>query len=137
MPSLPFEKIEFARTELPAKFTLSGVTATPSPPLKAMRFDAPTSVPPMIVLEELAVLMPGPVFGTAAVPAAFSPMRLPFTTLPTGNAVRMEKAMPVLLPEMTLPAPGAVPPIRWFEPSMRTPSALPPSATEPVMSVPM
>ena len=44
-------------------------------------------------------------------PAAFVPMKLPCTVLPVALAPLKTRPLALSLPEMTLPAPGAVPPI--------------------------
>ena len=70
----------------------------------------------------------------AAVPAAFVPIRLPWTRLPS-----LETSMPSpLLPEITLPAAAPVPPIVLFDAlvSITTPVPLPGPAAVPLTSVP-
>src|SRR5437763_1753872 len=90
MPRLPFEKIEFDRTELFVAQRASDAGApaggeeqlrmTPKLLLKATVLPAPASVPPK-VLEEPKTATPWLPFGSGAVPAAFVPMKLPCTTL--------------------------------------------------------
>jgi len=82
--------------------------------------------------------MPYELFPRAVVPSAAVPMRLPFTTLPVEPLSLM--AMPAeLLPEMTLRAAAAAPPMVLLEApaAMRTPSLLFPRSAVPLTSVPM
>ena len=78
---------------------------------------------------------PTPRFAIADVPAAFVPIRLPWTTTPFAAALT-----PNWLPEMTFPKPAVVPPITAFTlspPNTCTPGAPLPTADDPVVSVPM
>ena len=75
--------------------------------------------------------------GTAAVPAAVVPMRLPATTFELLVAPSSRTPAPVL-PEMTFPAPAVAPPIVFRgPPSIRTPSPPLPRGVLPSGPTPM
>src|SRR2546423_2104354 len=93
-------------------------TSTPTTQLPEITLREPTAVPP-IVLPLAPAWRTTPfrwVTGdvTAAVAVAFVPMRFPATTLPSASpgVLKPEITTPAFqLPEMTLRAPAAVPPI--------------------------
>src|SRR5688572_33008460 len=78
--------------------------------------------PPMRLLLALVIVMPGPLFPIAAVPAGLVPIRFPTTVLPVAGPIEvLLKRTPAFpLPEMTLPAPGVNPPTVLFEVPMAT-----------------
>src|SRR5262249_38625601 len=81
--------------------------------LPEMRLPAPGRVPPTVLLVAPAwIVTPEPRLPTT-VPALFRPMVLPCTRLP--DVPMSDRSTPAfVLPEMTLPAPGAMPPTVLF-----------------------
>lgn len=79
-----------------------------------MRLPAFAAVPPTVLFDvERCMRTPEPVLGTPAVPAAFVPILFACTRVPVAPAASIPTPSPPL-PEITLPAPGAVPPITLF-----------------------
>src|SRR4051812_38042268 len=109
---------------------------TPSQPLPEMTLRAPALVPPMVLfVEPYSIATPSDPLGTAAVPAAFVPMRLPSTVSPLAERNQTPLAW---LPEITFPEPAAVPPTMspvepyWIVTPLRPlPSAAVPPALVP------
>ena len=133
-----FEKIELPRMLLPVPES----TSTPLIPLKAMVLPAPEAVPPMVLLllAPLKIATPFKPLPSATVPVLSVPMRLPWMRLSV-ELLRKKKLSRIMprrpLPEITLPAPGSVPPMVLPD----TPSSVIPSllgtARVPLESVPM
>ncbi len=105
--------------------------------LPEMTLPLPEAVPPMVFA--VAPAMSHPLTAIAEIGGAVTsvPMRLPSTTLP--DVPLSTSSTPYLLPEMTLAAPAAVPPIVFAVALVLiiTPPVELPSLTVPVMSVPM
>src|SRR4051812_33371784 len=86
-------------------------TATPSPVFPLMTLPAPATVPPIVLAATPETNTPTPL-GSAPVPPAWVPIRLPWTVFP----VVPVPAVPAMytpafgLPEIRLPTPAAVPP---------------------------
>ena len=90
-------------------------TKTPSPPLWAITLPSPLAVPPIVLPDAPLTHTPKDEFPRAPVPLMSVPMRLPwikFPVVPTRSSSSMK--IPILLPEMTFPSPGAGPPMRLF-----------------------
>ena len=82
---------------------------------------APATGPPM-VLSELKMVMPSPPLARSFVPDKSVPMELPWMRLlPLSDWPEMEIPTPTL-DEITLPAPGAVPPMVLSTVVMSSPS---------------
>jgi hypothetical protein len=125
--SLPISKKAMPVSVLPEITLRSDASPAPSP-----------SVPMRLNFAPPATTTPLNEFARAPVPAAFVPMKLPAMTLvsvPTSAIVTPSRS----LPEITLPAPLAPPPmVLPFAPTwMMTPLRLLPKSTVPVISVPM
>ena len=121
-----------------------GLPAWPAfEPLPEMRLPAPAVVPPIVLAFELLACTPPLALGSAAVPAAFVPMRLPCTTVLAELVERWTPTpkLPLLpLPEIRFPAPLTVPPMKLpIMPVLNTSTPLCRFAmiAVPVMSVPM
>ena len=110
---------------------------TPIEPFPEITFRAPAAVPPT-VLFAVPRETPWPVFGSAPVPAAFVPIRLPWIVLwPDAVAQKgRNEATPPWFPEMRFPAPGAVPPTRLSR-TTATPAWPLPTAAVPAAFVPI
>src|SRR5881296_3191007 len=105
-----------------------------------MTLRAAAVVPPIVLLwEPLATTIPPCTFAMAAVPAALVPIRLPCMLVPvvTLGVVSVRKIPAPLFPEITLPAPAAVPPIVLFGPKTSTPGPALGRAAVPAALVPM
>ena len=112
------------------------VIETPSHVLCAMTFACPAASPPTVVPEDPAMSIPWWPFESGPVPAAFTPIRLPWTRFPEPPFRNATPDQP--LPEITFPAPETDPPTVVFEAlSSQIPSSLLPTAIIPVRSVPM
>ena len=109
---------------------------TPVEPLYAMTLPALVAVPPIMLLyTEVAMSTPYPTFPMATVPETSVPILFPWITVPGEPFVT--KTPNCLFPEITLPAPAAVPPIGLFDPSIRTPENALPRLWVPEASVPI
>ncbi len=109
----------------------------PAPALPEIRLPAPAAVPPIVFNDESSTATPAFPLGAAAVPAALVPMRFPCTRLFVDPCPMMSMPLPPL-PEMTLSAPGLVPPIVfWGDATIDTPSPPLPAIWVPVASTPM
>ncbi len=108
--------------------------------LVEMTLPAPEAVPPIVTVASPKISIPSPVLPRAWVPVMSVPIRLPWmTTPPASNKLAMMPVPP--FPEITLPAPAAVPPIVTLETVSRPIAgavlALPSdSASDPLASVP-
>src|SRR5262249_50995617 len=110
---------------------------TPASVLPEMTLPAPAAVPPIVLLEALYTNTPTSPLATAASPAAFVPVRLPWTWLSVAPRPAMRPPDPPL-PEMTLRASEVVPPtVLWDESSMSTPFRTLPAAPVPEELTPM
>ena len=83
----------------------------PLPTFPEITFRAPGKVPPIVFPSAPMVTAIPTLFGMAAAPLASVPMKLPSTELPDAPASEIKTPLP-LFPEMTLPSPGAVPPMK-------------------------
>ncbi len=120
---------------LPCTVLSSAKMKTPFSSLPEMRLPAAPVVPAIVFSREEKMFTPWPPLPRSAVPAALGPMRLPSTLFPVAPPT-MLTPIPAL-PEMTLPAPAAVPPIVLFvAPSMITPLKPLPRAAVPSAFVP-
>ncbi len=84
---------------------------TPLPVFPEMTFPAPALVPPIVLLDAPDSISIPAALGTAAVPAALVPIKLPCTVFPLvpGPMIWIPKKA---FPEITLRAAAVVPPIR-------------------------
>ena len=118
--------------------TVALTVMMPAPVLPLITLRAAVVVPPITApLTLLSSWMPPTVLASAAVPAAFRPMRLPAIV---GAASVTRTPVPVL-PEITLPCPAEAPPTAMpLVPLMPDPQRIPPTAfgtaAAPVVSVP-
>ena len=111
------------------------VMTTPKPELFAITFPSPAAAPPIALIGCPLFSMPWPLFPSAVVPSAATPIRLPLMTFCMPAAAR--KMPSPLLPEMTFPCPGPAPPTVVFDAlTSMIPRLEFPRATEPVLSVP-
>ena len=134
IPSSPLENIELAKMALPVPAVLE--SPIPAKTLKAILLPAPTP-PPIVLPEQVAPINTPEELCRAAVPLKSVPMKLFCTKFEFEFELR---ATPVpAFPEITLRAPAVVPPTVLFvaKLSMNTPNRLLPSATMPLLSVPM
>src|SRR5207302_8627131 len=108
----------------------------PLPTFPEMMLRALVVVPPTVLLFEEEFIMTPPLLGSAAVPAALVPIKLPWTEFVDELPTMLMPTPP--LPEMRLPAPAVAPPIVFEEELlMSTPLNELPSALFPLTSVPM
>ena len=103
---------------LPCTTLRSPRTTSPKSTLAAMRFPAPVVVPPT-VLSNPSIRTPT-ALGSPRMPSAVVPTRLPWITF-LSEATYNPKLKKSLLPEITLPSPGLVPPIVLSPPNTSTP----------------
>ena len=137
--------MKFPRTEL--LIAPDPPIQTPSPVFPEMTFAAPATVPPITILRASVSFVwlirspsptktPNPELGNAANPILSTPIKLP-ETVPLVVPLPMKATPPELFPEITLPAPAAVPPIdtpgEW---RTRMPKKAFPASTRPVESTP-
>src|SRR5438552_19090243 len=109
---------------------------TPVPLFPEMMLRALDVVPPTVLLFEAVLIATPPMLGSAAVPAALVPIKLPWTRLADEPPTILRPTPP--LAEMTLPAPAIVPPLVFEEQLLRsTPLNELPNAAFPLASVPM
>ena len=101
-----------------------------------MRLPAAAVVPPIVSRESFASSTPL-VSYAAWVPVTSVPMKLPSSRSLVAVGAACWERMPTTLPEMTLPAPGAVPPIVILPTESSSSPVLLPARSLPVTSVPM
>src|ERR1051326_3490531 len=102
--------MELERTALPVLASLlKPPMETPTSLLKAMVLPAPVAVPPIVLLDELEKIdTPFPLLAKADAPVISVPIKFPCTVFDDEPEIETP-SLP--LPEITLPAPAAVPPI--------------------------
>ena len=80
--------------------------------LPEMMLRAPACAPPITLLKERDSILTPTTLEIASVPAALVPIKLPCTWLFPASLPVIQ--MPVIWPEIRLPAPDAVPPDGWL-----------------------
>ena len=126
--------------KLPWMRMLEALLSRMPSPLPEMMLRSSGVVPPMVWFAvKLSAPRPATVLGMASVPAALVPILFPRTRVPVVPAPPNRRPVP-LLPEITLPAFSAVPPITVFVfdvPKMTMPWLVLPRSALPFTSVPM
>jgi hypothetical protein len=114
MPCLPFATAVTPSVPTPTRlpWIVQPLPEIPMPslPLPEITLPAPAAVPPIVFPEVRNVVIPVPVFGSAATPVASVPIQLPTMRFPDTEPPDSE--IPLPFPEIRLRALESYPPMR-------------------------